>query len=63
MHFHDLRHSAATILLSMGVPAKVVQEILGHGNISTTMNIYGHVFPSMHRDAMDDMDDFFKERK
>jgi integrase len=62
MHFHDLRHSAATILLSMGVPAKVVQEILGHGNISTTMNIYGHVFPSMHRDAMDDMDDFFRER-
>ena len=63
MHFHDLRHSAATILLSMGVPAKVVQEILGHGNISTTMNIYGHVFPSMHRDAMDEMDDFFRERK
>jgi integrase len=62
MHFHDLRHSAATILLSMGVPAKVVQEILGHGNISTTMNIYGHVFPSMHRDAMDEMDDFFRER-
>ncbi len=60
MHFHDLRHSAATILLSMGVPAKVVQEILGHGNISTTMNIYGHVLPSMHRDAMDDMDEFFR---
>jgi integrase len=63
MHFHDLRHSAATILLSMGVPAKVVQEILGHSNISTTMNIYGHVFPSMQRNAMDEMDDFFKEGK
>lgn len=62
MHFHDLRHSAATILLSMGVQAKVVQEILGHGNISTTLNIYGHVFPSTHRDAMDDMDDFFERR-
>lgn len=60
MHFHDLRHSAATILLSMGVPMKVVQEILGHGNISTTMNIYGHVLPSMHRGAMDEMDDFFR---
>ena len=59
MHFHDLRHSTATILLSMGVPAKVVQEILGHSNISTTMNIYGHVFPSMQRDAMDNMDDLF----
>lgn len=59
MRFHDLRHNAATILLSMGVPAKTVQEILGHANISITMNLYGHVFPSTHKDAMDDMDDFF----
>ena len=59
MRYHDLRHSAATILLSMGVPAKVVQQILGHSNISTTLNIYGHVLPEMHRDAMDKMDDFF----
>ena len=33
MRFHDLRHSAATLLLSMGVPMKVVQEILGHSNL------------------------------
>ncbi len=59
MRFHDLRHSAATILLSMGVSAKVVQQILGHSNISTTLNIYGHALPEMHRDAMDKMDDFF----
>jgi site-specific recombinase XerD len=51
MRFHDLRHSAATILLSTGVNAKVVQEILGHANISTTLGIYGHVLPSMQRDA------------
>lgn len=59
IRFHDLRHSAVTILLSMGVPAKVVQEILGHASITTTMNIYGHVFPSTHRDAMNEMDHFF----
>src|SRR5258706_2810757 len=47
MRFHDLRHSAATLLLSMGVPVKVVQEILGHSNISTTLNIYAHVLPNM----------------
>jgi integrase len=56
MHFHDLRHNAATILLTMGVPMKAVQEILGHGSIVTTMNIYGHVLPSIHQEAMDDMD-------
>lgn len=61
MHFHDLRHNVATILLSMGVQMKTVQEILGHGSIVTTMNIYGHVLPSTHQDAMEDMDDFFGE--
>ncbi len=63
MRFHDLRHSAATILLSMGVNAKVVQEILGHSNISMTLGVYGHVLPSMQRDAMDDMDRLFREGK
>jgi integrase len=48
-----------TILLSMGVSAKVVQQILGHSTISTTLNIYGHVLPEMHCDAMEKMDDFF----
>jgi integrase len=43
IRFHDLRHSAATILLGMGVHPMVVQELLGHSNISTTMDIYSHV--------------------
>ena len=60
MRFHDLRHCTATILLSMGVPAKVVQEILRHSDISTTLNIYAHVLPEMHRDAMEKMDDFLR---
>ena len=63
MRFHDLRHSAATILLSMGVPAKVVQEILGHSNIATTLGVYGHVFPAMQRAAMDSMDKLFRGEK
>jgi integrase len=52
MRFHDLRHSAFTILLAMGVPAKVVQEIAGHSHISITLGTYGHVIPGMHEDAM-----------
>jgi integrase len=58
IRFHDLRHSAATLLLSMGVPAKVVQELLGHSTISITMDVYSHVLPSMQRDAMEKMDNF-----
>jgi len=58
--FHDLRHSAATLLLSMGVHPKVVQEILGHSEISMTMDIYSHVLPTMQRDAMDRLSQVFE---
>jgi len=59
MRFHDLRHSAATILLSMGVHPKIVPELLGHSNISITMDVYSHVLPSMQKDAMDKWNDMF----
>ena len=52
IRFHDLRHSAATLLLSMGVHLKVVQEILGHSNISMTADTYSHVLPSMQQEAV-----------
>jgi len=52
VRFHDLRHSAATLLLSEGVHPKVVQELLGHSNISMTMDVYSHVLPSMQQDAI-----------
>src|SRR5262249_45637349 len=59
MHFHDLRHSAATLLMSMGVHIKVIQELLGHSDIVTTLGIYGHVLPSMQEGAMDKWDGAF----
>lgn len=58
MRFHDLRHSTATLLLSMGVPLKVVQELLGHSSVDITANVYSHVLPSVHKDAMDKMGGF-----
>jgi integrase len=62
MRFHDLRHSAATILLSMGVHPKVVQELLGHSRISMTMDIYSHVLPTMQKDAMERMNDALQKK-
>lgn len=59
MHFHDLRHSAATILLSMGVNMKVIQELLGHSDISITLGRYSHLLPSMQKDVVDKWDDVF----
>ena len=61
MRFHDLRHSAATILLGMGVNVKVVQELLGHSQISMTLGTHSHVLPSMHKNAMDKWDVAFRE--
>jgi integrase len=52
IRFHDLRHSAATLLLSEGVHPKVVQELLGHSTISITLDVYSHVLPSMQQDAI-----------
>jgi len=60
IRFHDLRHSTATLLLSKGVHPKVVQEILGHSEISMTMDTYSHVLPTMHKDAMDGLNDIFR---
>jgi integrase len=60
MRFHDLRHSAATLLLGMGVNPKIVQELLGHSSISMTMDIYSHVLPSMQQEAMGKLDDLFR---
>jgi integrase len=63
IRFHDLRHSAATILLSMGVNIKVIQEMLGHSDISITLRVYGHLLPSMQQEAIDKWDSVFQEQK
>jgi integrase len=55
--FHDLRHTAATVMLSRGVSPRVVMEALGHSTITTTMNIYAHVMEPQQRDAADRMDE------
>lgn len=59
MRFHDLRHSAATLLITMGVPVKVIQELLGHSSITITLNVYSHVLPSMQQEAMEKLDRLF----
>lgn len=48
-----LRHTHATILMELGVPPKVVQERLGHSTITTTLNIYSHVTPTMQKNAVE----------
>jgi integrase len=51
LRFHDLRHSAATLMLMAGVHPKVVSERLGHSTIAITLDTYSHVIPEMQRDG------------
>ena len=61
MHFHDLRHSAATILLCMGINIKVIQSLLGHSDISITLGLYSHLLPTMQQEVVDKWDDAFRK--
>jgi integrase len=45
--FHDLRHTCATLLLKQGVHPNFVQMLLGHADVSLTLNVYSHVLPDM----------------
>ena len=42
---HDLRHTAASLMIQAGYPPKMLQEILGHASITTTLDLYGHLYP------------------
>ncbi|MFX1476418.1 MAG: tyrosine-type recombinase/integrase [Promethearchaeota archaeon] len=57
VRLHDLRHAHATILLKEGVHPKVVQERLGHSSVSTTLDIYSHVVPSLQQAAARKIDE------
>jgi integrase len=57
IRFHDLRHTAATLLLTKGVHPKVVSEMLGHATITLTLDTYSHLVPAMHGQAAAAMDD------
>jgi integrase len=56
---HDLRHTAATLLLLEGVQPLVVSEMLGHASVVFTLATYGHVLAEMRKPARDAMERLF----
>ncbi|HVR88333.1 MAG TPA: tyrosine-type recombinase/integrase [Candidatus Limnocylindria bacterium] len=56
VRFHDLRHTAATLLLTAGTHPSVVAERLGHSTPSLTLNVYSHVTPTMQKEAAATLD-------
>ena len=63
--FHAFRHSYATKMLESGINAKVVSDLLGHSNISTTLNIYSHTSNDLKKECVDKVfkDDNYEKKK
>lgn len=59
IRFHDLRHTCATLMLCEGVHIKIVQELLGHADVTITLNTYSHVLPSIGGEGAGAMDRIF----
>ncbi len=62
MRFHDLRHGAASTLLARGVHPKIVAELLGHSQISITLDTYSHVLPDLMAGVADEMEAVYGSR-
>lgn len=60
IRFHDLRHTAATLLLGQGMHPKVVSDMLGHSTIAITLDLHSHTTPSMRCQAAQVMDALLK---
>ncbi|MDX6699597.1 MAG: hypothetical protein QOE65_2994 [Solirubrobacteraceae bacterium] len=58
--FHDLRHTCASLAIEQGAHPKLIQARLGHENITTTLNEYGHLFPSVEAALADALDAGFR---
>ena len=63
LRLHDLRHSCAAILIQLGAHPKAIQERLGHSSITVTMDVYGHLFPSLDEALTGRLDDVFRDAR
>lgn len=63
MRIHDMRHTAASLMIAQKIEPKMISEILGHSRTGITMDLYGHLFEPMRREAADRMDDILGDQK
>lgn len=60
LRLHDLRHTCVSLLIQLGAHPKAIQERLGHSSITVTMDVYGHLFPSVAEALTERLDDVFR---
>jgi integrase len=61
LRFHDLRHTHAALLIAGGAHPKSVQARLGHASITTTLNTYGHLLPSLEEQLTEGLESAYRE--
>jgi integrase len=61
VRFHDLRHTAASLMISHGIPPKTVSERLGHSDVAFTLRTYTHLYDKQRKEAAFDLDDLLDE--
>lgn len=61
VRLHDLRHTCVSMLLYLGVPLRVVMEIVGHSALEMTMNVYGHVNLDEQRSTLERLNGLLDE--
>lgn len=57
IRFHDLRHTAASIMINHGIPISVITRRLGYSKSSITLDTYGHLMPSMETATANKIDE------
>lgn len=60
LRLHDLRHTCAALLIALGAHPKAIQERLGHSSITVTIDVYGHLFPSIDQALTARLDETLK---
>jgi integrase len=60
--FHDLRHYFASLLIASGADVKTVQSRLRHASASTTLDVYGHMFPDRDESMRAAVEAVFQDR-
>ena len=63
IRFHDLRHTAASLMLNNGVDVLVASQRLGHAHPSITLDVYGHLMPSMQSRAAEIIDSLIIDKE
>jgi integrase len=62
IRFHDFRHTSGSLLIAKGIPLKKISSRLGHADIRTTANIYGHALQSADKQAATMMNDIIFQK-